>query len=91
LALLAVTVGALVVAGTSPAVDVGVDELSVQGIVDNVNETVPQLSFDGVGTGNESSRRTTTPGISPLPTVPVDDDSAEETPGSVFRGIGQSA
>lgn len=90
LALLAVLVGILVAAGTSPAVDVDVDELSVGDIVTDVNATVPQVSFDGVGTGNESTRRTPTPGISPLPTVPVDDDDSEGAPGSVFRGVGQS-
>jgi len=84
---LAVVAGVVLAVWLSPAVAVDVEEMSVQEMVPEVNTTVPQVSFDGVDTGNESSERTRTPGISPLPTVPADDGDSEETPDSVLRGF----
>jgi len=90
IARLVLAAGVVVVLWMSPAVTVDVEEASVQEIVPEVNTTVPQVSFDGVDTGNESSEGTRTPGISPLPVVPADDGDSGETPDSVLRGFEQS-
>lgn len=91
-ALFAVVVAGIVaVWGAGHVAGVGVDEISVPEIVPNVTASVPQVSFDGPTIGNESSHGTPTPGISPLPSIPVDNGDSEKSPSSVLRGVEQSA